>query len=322
VRWGFVLALCVSAAPARADFWRATGSGQAARQRAALVAEGDRYLLQAQSALATVGQEDPTPPIVQSAARSAVAAYERALAVAEDADVHYRAFFAARFIDDRRGDICAACRDGFEAIVRHADAVFRIDPRSSAARDLAFDSCLALSKLGGMAGAEADGYFERALQMYERFRSLVDDVSDTRGAQSRAISYSNAAELHMALGRLDEAIDYYRRAIETYPSESLHYYGLAVAYDRDGQWRKASSAMKTALELSHYVGLNRLRKSDVFFVPQGDVFFYLGLAHEVLGNRDGALDNYNRFLARSPGNRYLDRAREHIRELDAGGARK
>lgn len=323
VRWTLVLALCLAAVPAGArDFWRRTGRGELTRQRAALVAEGDRYMLQAQSAMANAG-EGPTPAMVQAAARNAIAAYERALALSEDADVHYRAFFAANFIDDRKGDICAACRDGFEATVRHAEAVFRLDPSTPEARDLAFQSCLALSKLGGLAGSNADQYFERALQMYDRFRSLVDEVSDqSRSAHSRSISYSNAAELLMALGRLDEAIDYYRRAIEAYSIEPLHYYGLAVAYDRDGQWKKAAAAMRTALELSGYEGIGRLRKFDVFFVPQGDVFYYQGLAEEVLGNRDSAIDNYNRFLVRSPGNRYLDRAREHLQDLDPGGARK
>jgi tetratricopeptide (TPR) repeat protein len=322
VRWALAFALCLSAAPASAgDFW-GQGGGQFTRQRAALVAEGDRYMLQAQSGMANAGG-GATPLIVQTAARNAIAAYERALMVAEDVDVHYRAFFAAGFIDDRKGDICVACKDGFEATVRHAEAVFRLDPSTPEARDLAFQSCLALSKLGGLAGADADQYFERALQMYDRYRSLVDEVSDqNRSAHSRSISYSNAAELLMALGRLDESIDYYRRAIEAYALEPLHYYGLAVAYDRDGQWKKAMSAMKTAIELSGSEGVGRLRKEDVFFVPQGDLFYYLGLAQELLKNRDSAIDQYNRFLVRSPGNRYLDRAREHLQELDPGGARK
>src|SRR5262249_43569047 len=100
VRWTLVLALCLAAVPAGArDFWRRTGRGELTRQRAALVAEGDRYMLQAQSAMANAG-EGPTPAMVQAAARNAIAAYERALALSEDADVHYRAFFAANFIDD------------------------------------------------------------------------------------------------------------------------------------------------------------------------------------------------------------------------------
>src|SRR5262249_56693137 len=132
----------------------------------------------------------------------------------------------------------------------------------------------------------------------------------------------SAADFSRGRGGLEATTDYSRRAIEAYSIEPLHYYGLAVAYDRDGQWKKAAAAMRTALELSGYEGIGRLRKFDVFFVPQGDVFYYQRLAEEVLGNRDSAIDNYNRFLVRSPGNRYLDRAREHLQDLDPGGARK
>jgi len=324
VRFAVVVLGLFVATPARSgDFWKQAGTGAYTRQRSALIAEGDRHLAEVQKRMADVSFESPTPNIVQQAARNAVAAYERALALGEDVDIHYRAYFAARFIDDRKTGICASCRDGFEAVIRHAEAVLRLDPRSAHARELASQARLSLSKLGGLAGVgpEGDGYLERAIDMYDRWRTLVDDLSDQRhAAADRASSYGNSAELMMALGRLDDAIDWYRRAIEISPTQALHHFGLGVAYDRDGQWVKARAEMRTAFELSGR-SLEILSQPNVFFVPLGDVYYYLALMHDILGNRDVAIDNYKRFITRSPRNRYQDRAREHLEELTKGAPR-
>ena len=326
VRFAVVVLALVFATPAQAgEFWEQQANARAyARQRAALVAEGDRFLAEAQKRMADVSFESATPNVVQQAARNAVAAYERALTLGDDADIHYLAFFAARFIDDRKTGICASCRDGFEAVIRHSEAVLRLDPRTAHARELVSQARQALSKLGGLMGVgpEGDAYLERALEMYDRWRTLVDDVSDQHNAaQDRASSYGNSAELMMALGRLDDAIDWYRRAIEIHPSrEELHHFGLGVAYDRDGQWSKARAEMRIAFEQAGR-SLEVLSQPNVFFVPLGDVYYYLGLMHQILGNREVAIANYNRFLTLSPNNRYQERAREHLEELTKGAPR-
>jgi tetratricopeptide (TPR) repeat protein len=209
-------------------------------------------------------------------------------------------------------------------VIRHSEAVLRLDPRSAHARELAAQARQALSKLGGLMGAgpEGDAYLERALEMYDRWRTLVDDLTDQHNAaQDRASSYGNSAELMMALGRLDDAIDWYRRAIEIHPTrEELHHFGLGVAYDRDGQWSKARAEMRIAFEQAGR-SLEVLSQPNVFFVPLGDVYYYLGLMHQILGNREVAIANYNRFLTLSPNNRYQERAREHLEELTKGAPR-
>src|SRR5262249_3614544 len=208
-----------------------------------------------------------------SAGRAAVAAYERALALGEDAEIHYRAFLAAYYVDFQKdGVICTTCRDGYEAVIRHADAVRRIDPQTPWARELAWRTCASLSKLGGLGGPDADAELERGIREYDTWRTLTDQVG-TNALRNVSISYSNEAELYMALGRLDEAIDYYTRAVETDGTESLNFFGLAVALDRDGQSRKARAAMRTAITFNSE-GIGRLTLPDVFFVPQGDLYYY------------------------------------------------
>src|SRR6185369_17290105 len=128
------------------------------------------------------------------------------------------------------------------------------------------------SKLGQYAEAVAD---------YDRQVAL---------GEADATVYANSAEILMALGRLPEAEDRYREAIRIDEqvqdrrarehSLTLSYYGLGVALDRDEQPVAAREMVARALALDP--GLAKLNVaqqpgSDVFFIPEVDVFYYLGL---------------------------------------------
>jgi tetratricopeptide (TPR) repeat protein len=315
-----VLALVAGGAAAR-PFWTQPQRSPAPRERAAAVREGDSHLREARR-LAIDRDGRGIPAVVLDHARAAISAYERALALGpDDAELHFRALVAAQYIDQHRGGmpLCAACRDGYEAVVRHVDGMRRADPRDPRDVEATWEVCIALSKLGGLGGQGADPYFERAVAEYLRWHKMIDEANPIH-SHSVAIAYSNAAELLMALGRMEEAIDNYRAAIEAYPTDSLPYYGLAVGYDRDGQWEKARNTMSEAL--TRDPNIQQLTANGVFFVPEGDLFYYQALAHEVRGDRAAAQTYYERYLVHGKGSRFAARAREHVEELRKGAAPK
>jgi hypothetical protein len=58
-----------------------------------------------------------------------------------------------------------------------------------------------------------------------------------------------------------------------------------------------------------------LPNSDLFFVPAGDIYYYVGLARSVAGRREEAVDAFRQFLAQQPGSRWAMRAQGHLSEL-------
>jgi tetratricopeptide (TPR) repeat protein len=104
---------------------------------------------------------------------------------------------------------------------------------------------------------------------------------------------------------------------------TLAYLGLAVALDRDGQTRAAREMMQRALALdstTSVLTVAELPNSDLFFVPAGDVYYYVGLARSVAGRREEAADAFREFLAHQPGSRWASRVVSHLTELGQGPA--
>jgi tetratricopeptide (TPR) repeat protein len=160
------------------------------------------------------------------------------------------------------------------------------------------------------------GRYAEGFRAYDHLMALGD---------ADATVYANAAEILMALGRMEEAEARYREAIrldvqaagrmENAHSLTLSTYGLAVALDRDEQSVAAREMMARALALDPRLGKLRAAEQpggDVFFVPEGDVFYYLGLASEVAGHPDDAQAAFQEFLSRLPRSRWAPRARAHI----------
>jgi tetratricopeptide (TPR) repeat protein len=163
------------------------------------------------------------------------------------------------------------------------------------------------------------GQYREAIACYDRRIDLGD---------ADAASYANAAELLMALQRLGDAEDRYRDAIRVDEQASdrrehehglaLSYYGLGVALDRDGQPAAAREMIGRALALDPGAALLQGAGdpgSDVFFSPDGEVFYYLGLAWEVAGRAPDAEQAFRDFLARLPRSPWAARARAHLDAL-------
>jgi hypothetical protein len=118
------------------------------------------------------------------------------------------------------------------------------------------------------------------------------------------------------LGDLDDAIDMYRRSLDDSLDESTAF-GLAVALDRDGQ---ATEAKNLILELgpTGFASFDRkIREREIFFVPEGEVYYYYALAHEVLGDPGSAIDEWQAFIDSGAHAMYQPRAKEHLAMLRA-----
>jgi tetratricopeptide (TPR) repeat protein len=171
------------------------------------------------------------------------------------------------------------------------------------------------------------GRYEAAAQAYV--------YAIASGATEPAV-YTNLGEVLMADGRLAEAEARYREAIAVASAAAsgdprartqdlaLAHYGLAVALDRDEQPVAAREMMGRALVLDPQTAVLKvatLANADLFFIPDGEVFYYLGLAAVVAGRRGDAVDAYREFLTRAPpGNRWARSAQRHIIELTTAHA--
>ena len=146
--------------------------------------------------------------------------------------------------------------------------------------------------------------------------------------ETEATAYANVAEVLMALGRLAEAEVRYREAIRIderagdrrgrEQSLAFGYYGLGVALDRDQQEVAAREAIGRAVAMDPNASFLRLAQQsggDFSFLPEGDVYYYLGLASERAGNRDDAAAAFQEYLARLPKSAWAARARAHLAAL-------
>lgn len=138
--------------------------------------------------------------------------------------------------------------------------------------------------------AATERYAEGAelLERITRFQAELPDAS---------IYYGNLAELHMALGNLDQAAIYFRQAIESGGGASARM-GLSVALYRQGLTDEATMQLMTAVVADPRGEF--LEETGVFFVPEGEVFLYRALTEIGLGNHDAAntaLDSFETSVA-------------------------
>jgi tetratricopeptide (TPR) repeat protein len=201
-------------------------------------------------------------------------------------------------------------RRAAERALAHWEAFGRLAPLDPRVRETLFRMAIVHTKLAGQADLEraADAY---AL-LFER-----TDLSTIRG-DTAGTWLANLAETYMMIGRLDDAIVTYQRAL-SYANRALYAYGLAVALDRDEQGRKAREIMRD------YVASDRLRELDqegIFFVPEGERNYYLALGHEVMGNLEAAVAHYRLFIDSGAHPRYQPRAIANLRDVEKALARQ
>jgi tetratricopeptide (TPR) repeat protein len=190
-------------------------------------------------------------------------------------------------------------------------------------------------------GEAAAGWFAAAIARTNQGRyaeaAAAYGAAIATGAEAPAV-YSNLGEVLMADGHLRAAEAAYRDAIalaSAVPGTGamrledplarsqdlvLGYLGLAVALDRDGQAGAAHETMRRALAVDTtmaVLAVAALPDADLFFVPRGEVHYYLGLARAIAGRRDEAAEAFRDFLTAAPQSRWAPQARAHLAELGA-----
>jgi tetratricopeptide (TPR) repeat protein len=303
---GLGLAAGVEAAPAAgADFW-----DDAARSPQT---QADRARAEAEALARPAATDVARAPAASDAARLARAeARLRALVAGRPGDLAAALSLAeTQLVADRPADAAATLARALPRTLT-AGGPAALDPATDGARAW-FELAVAFSKLGRY-GDAADAY-----------------TAIVAGGRADAAVYANLGEVLMAAGRLPEAEARYRDAVAVADEEptgirrarsqdlALAYYGLAVALDRDGASRASHEMMGRALAEDPGGSMLKVATvpgSDLFFLPEGDVFYYLGLAAELEGRTTDAEAAFREFLARRPGSRWAPAARAHA---DGGG---
>jgi len=248
--------------------------------------------------------------------------------------VHPSRARCARVIDDAHRLIESRTSQGREAAVRALSA--------------AAPGCPASPALHALLGRElvVAGDFAAARSALERARALIPDGADhdaqlafqlgfvramTGDLAGSLVEYRRAETLGglgdeqwlleydlgddlMALGRLEEAIDRYRRSVRLAPShETMPRLALAVALERDDQLDRARAELDLAL--ARDAGLRSLASGRFHFLPPGDEHYYRFLALRARGQLLPARRELEAFLIAIPDGPYSARARAHLRAL-------
>ena len=245
----------------------------------------------------------------RSTLRRALAQLKRATRAApQEAEGHYNYARALYHTDHNKKAIKAFNR------------ARRLAKRYANDHDIVFSLALAHTKLG---------HYEKAIAEYDRIERIL--VTRTSGSmrysdslrRSRSMSHSNAAEMLMTMGRLEEAIRRYHEGlavavpIRGYANrEELKkqaYWGLAVAYDRDEQVSKGLEYARRAV--SGQPRMRYLTSSSVFFVPPGEIHYYFAMGYLAQGNVEQSRKNWQLFVDKLPRDQWAHRARAHLAEL-------
>ena len=266
------------------------------------MAEGD------EAALAAAGGA-ASPATIKKKVELAVRAYQRAAkADPKKAEPHWRAgnMIYGFYMDCEEG-YDALCDKENPKIQRRVLAQWHafekkapLDPRVTS---MLFDRAIVHTKLA----TEDD--LRAAVADYE---ALLDRSGDRLDPNV----YGNLAESHMMLGDLEHAIEFYREALRRGGGTSVAY-GLAVAYDRDYQGAKAREIFAAFRDDE----FDRFRKDvddpsgQTFFVPEGEVHYYLALGYESLGHDAQAIKAWQRFIKSNAHPVYQPRARENLDRL-------
>lgn len=164
-----------------------------------------------------------------------------------------------------------------------------LDPRLSV--NMLTKRAILHTRLSGTTkGEAARGHLEAALADY---RATLERNASTR-ANSEVV-YGNMAETLMMLGNVESAIEQYRQALRVQPSTGVTL-GLAVALDRDERGTEARSLLRDLGGPAIVEWEMSVSSGNVFYVPEGEVYYYRGLINEALGHNEAAIENYTLFV--------------------------
>ncbi|MBK9069604.1 MAG: hypothetical protein IPL79_01130 [Myxococcales bacterium] len=201
---------------------------------------------------------------------------------------------------------CATAEDRALALeaLTHWQAYFDLAPGDERTFAATFQRAILRTKVGG-------DQLALAAQDYRKLIAL-GDLGAYLGSPS--VLHLNLAEVLMMDSSLDASIDEYRVAVSL-SREPSSAYGLAVALDRAGYVDEARDVIrglgKSALE-EYKVSIDR---GDTFYVPEGEVFYYYGVALDALGHGDLARIAFTTFVESGANPQFAPQARAHITRL-------
>ncbi len=318
-----VLVLCAAvgvALPSRAaadSLWDpdegAASNTEAAVEYRAQMKRGDEFAIKAAKLKAAAQgpilrpsrrrRRGALPRSFYTAVERAVSAYERAAKVRPDAaEPHYRAaeVLHAHILERSSNTPTIADRDVAKRALRHWHRFERLAPLDPRATNVLFRRAIVYTKLA----TEDD--LSRAIVDYETLLARKDLAAEM--VENVSTWLANLAETYMMVGRLEEAITAYGRALD-YSRRPLYAYGLAVALDRDGQGELARQVMRA---YSEHDRMRALRQDGIFFVPDGEQYYYYALGYDSLAEYDQAVKYYQYFLDSGAHPRYQARARANL----------
>lgn len=192
--------------------------------------------------------------------------------------------------------------DETKRAIEHWKQWRELEPKDPRLVSALFRRSLAYTKLGG------ETNYKLALRDYEDQLALTDSAS-SGSRENVAIIMSNAAELYMAVGDLDNSITMYKQALDV-SDRPLYGAGLAIALERDGQATKAREVMQHYLRGKPFTDLIT---DTVFFIPEGDAHAYSGLAFDANGQYREAAAHYRTFLEYQPDGRYSELVQKRLK---------
>ena len=106
---------------------------------------------------------------------------------------------------------------------------------------------------------------------------------------------------------------------------ALACFGLAAALDRTGQASAARQMVREGLAAdptAAVLELATLPDADIRIVPDGEVFYRLGVVRQASGRRAEAAAAFHAYLERAPGSRWAEAAQAHLVELESPAGRR
>jgi tetratricopeptide (TPR) repeat protein len=106
---------------------------------------------------------------------------------------------------------------------------------------------------------------------------------------------------------------------------ALACFGLAAALDRTGQAAAARQMVREGLAAdptAAVLEVATLPDTDIRIVPEGEVFFRLGVVRQASGRRAEAAAAFHEYLERVPGGPWAEAAQAHVVELESPAGRR
>ncbi len=311
----------------RFDWRNATGEAASADYRAALKV-ADREALRVLN-IYPCGRGFP-PRALEPALRH----YRRAIAAdPRQAEPHYRAamLIHCAYLDKTRDWVYSPSeRRWAEQVLDHLARFERLAPHDPRLGDTTylgpfhFERAIVHTKLAATRATveEQTAQYRLAIADYDHsIRHLREATPALFSSRDIAISVANMAEVCMMAGDLQKALTLYRESLEIDPEYSTAF-GLAVALDRDDQgWKARELILKYAdpQTLDNYVdrltGNNPNEPRRIFYVPPGEVHYYMALILDAFGSGGLAIVQYREFLHSGANPQFKQRAKDNISRL-------